>query len=265
MSTYKVSFPSPNPVPGEDPYDTLDTAELANTKLNDESIKEFNEDKSIHIIKYDFKSRKTMPTNKEEIYIEATCESIESGFKPIQILDTQTFVDEVARGAYQRKTPDASSYIIEAKTKLKTEFANKLLENGSLAINSRYNSFGYIYSGEDKIGTFENISIVSDTEFIMDDSQSVVGLERSINLSVQVFIEKKHAFLISIDRMKDSNTAVLDSITRIPEVPEEILILKGKDEYSSEDDFLIARRALVNTNLVADNIENAFDDMGDIF
>ena len=69
---YKVSFPSPNPAPGEDPFDTVDTDELENTKLNDESIKEFNDEKTVHVIKYYFGKRQVLP-NTEEIFIIAKC------------------------------------------------------------------------------------------------------------------------------------------------------------------------------------------------
>ena len=252
MAIYKVSFPNPNPKPGEDPIDTLDTAELKNTKLNDDSIRQLDEDKTVHIIKYEFNRRQIMPANVEQIYISASCSTIE-GLTPEEILDTQTFVDEVANGAYQRKTPDSSNYIIEAKTKLKTIFANKLLEDGHLAINSRYDSFGYIYAGEDKIGTLESININSDREITMEDLQSVVNLENAQNLSIQIFINKIHPFFINIDHMKNDKVAEIESISKVElAIPEEVVNLKQKNEYNTMDDFWASRRSMINTNLVPD-------------
>ena len=258
MAIYKVSFPSPHPVAGEDAYDVVDTMELKNTKLNDDSITQCNEAKTMHIIKYEFGQRMAMPSNKEEIFIKASCSSIDVEVE--EKLDIQTFVDEVARGAYQRKTPDSSTYIIEAKTKLKTAFASKLLEQGCLAINTRYNSFGYIYSGVDKIGTFENINIISETQFTIDDSQSIVELDNANSLSMQLNIEKQYPFLIEIDSMRSKTTAVLKSITNLDSgIPQEVLDLKLKDEYSTEEEFLAARRSMINTDLVEDNY--SLDDM----
>jgi hypothetical protein len=260
---YTVSFPNPNPAPGESQFDTVDTAELPNTKLNDESIREFNDDKTVHIIKYAFTSTHKMPENVEEIFVTATCDTIDESLKPMEKLDIQTFVDEVAKGAYQRKTPDSSEYIIEAKTKLKTIFANKLLENGCLAINSRYDSFGYIYAGDDIVGTFENINITSETELSIDDAQSLIDLEQAQSLSAQVYIEKKHALLLTINSIRNGNVATISNISKLDsvQIPEEILNLKTKDDYDSEEDFLAARRAMVNTNLATDNIESALDDI----
>lgn len=263
MAIYTVSFRSPNPAPGEDPFDTVDSEELSNTKLNDESIRQFDEDKTIHIIKYEFGRRQVMPTNVEQIFIKATCDTIDDTLAPEEVLDIQTFVDEVAKGAYQRKTPDSSEYIIEAKTKLKTIFANKLLANGSLAINSRYNSFGYIYAGDDKIGTFENINIDSESEFTMDDVQSIVDLTNANGIAIELYIEKEHSFYLDISRMKDKHTVVLGNIQKRDEaIPEEVMNIKAKSEYNSEEEFLSARRSLINTNLIADNF--ALDDLDDV-
>jgi hypothetical protein len=261
---YKVSFPNPNPAPGDDQFDTVDTDELKDTKLNEDSITELNEEKTVHAIKFEFGRRNLMPENVEQIYIVASCDGI-CDEKPEEILDAQTFVDEIARGAYARKTPDHSDYIILAKNKLKRFVANKILKNGSLVVNSTYNSFGYIYAGTDKIGTFENVNIKSETEITINDTQSIVDITKAQDVSLELFIEKKYSFNITINSIVDKNTIKINKIIKGSIVPEEVLSLKNVDEFSSYDDFLAARRGLVNTNLVADNFSLETEEFDEFF
>lgn len=255
MGIYKVSFLNPNNQSEE--FDVVDMDELENTKLNDETITQIDNEGTTHAIKYEFVRRFNKELdNEEEIFIKASCPSISNNVEE-EKLDIPTFVDGIANCAYNREIPDKSDYIIKTKSKLNAIFSRKLLDKGILMINGSYNSFGYIYANGEKIGTLEDITIKSLKEITCSYSQALVNLENAINVSIELYVERNHKIIINVDKITNGHDITINSMEKAidQEIPEEIINLKQKEEFSNEEEYNESRRSMISANLAINNFD----------
>lgn len=259
MSIIMLSFDNPNPEEGGDKRDWLDTNGIEEMlKFNSSLIQEFNSETN-HTIEYSMVAE-DIDENNANIFLVGSCESIDANDFRVQ-LDTQTIADELGKCSYSdTPIPDRIELIIETKKQIENYFSVKLLEKGSLSINSNYSGFGFVYSNGNKIASIESLKIASKDKIEYSDIVSLIDIEKVKDIFLKFYIDKKYCFNIQVSDPKDSTFSIKENGIEMVEetTPAEILALKAKNEIS-EEDFIESRKVLLDSDSLVEDVTEIGD------
>ena len=238
---YKVSFKSPIKDNDEE-YDNVDFSYLNKIILKKKTIKELD-----NSIEYDVSFRlysEQISDEIENLYLAGLNTKLKDSEIKVQI-ENQIFVDQIAQAFYDKKIPDHCECITKAKEEIIKEFGKILFDKGALCINSTYDCFGFLYTNNEKIGTFDGIKITKKNEVQILDYQSIVDIKNAINLTSEMYIENKSTFSFNVQNVVDDNLVINSLNLENNNVPEEIKSLKRKEDFASYDDFILSRREMI--------------------
>lgn len=258
---YRASFV--NPMDGE--YDTLDTTKIDQIELLKNSIRSFDGETKEFYISYEFYS--------DEInhIVVLRARNADLNFSEVFTLDMQRFVDECSRAAQNKKLPDSTDYIQELKHRASSSLAKELLKNNKLALNAPYNHFGFIYSGSDKIGTFESMTIENRDTIFLDDVFSLVNLSNVDNISFETYfngtsftgtIEYKESEFRST-KANDGHRFELSNFENEKKEESNIPSVDPISSYDTNEDFINSRKALLDVD--SQNESFSLDEFSDLF
>lgn len=241
-----VSFKSRLENSKED-YDYVDFDLVHKIPLVDIELEPLNDAQEIKAIKFSFK----MEDNK--LYIIGKLDNYDDVKYELEL---QQFTDSLANSIYDNLDVfDDSEYIKEYKDKIVKKFSELLFNDNILCTSGQYKCFGYIYKNNDKIGTIDDIEIISKNNIKLIDYQSLIELK---DCAAEIYItNKKYKFNI-----EDINEANITNINNFAFDKEEELDkeIKMKEEYSDYDEYLLARRNLISNNINNDeDIDIDFD------
>ena len=204
-------------------------------------------------VKFGFESVLLSP-KKEDLYITATSLMTDKIYKE-KIDDIQSFVDLICDNVYKnQQMPDTVPLIIQIKKRLIEKISNDLIDTKPvLFYDSPINGFGYIMSGEEKVGTFEAVIINrndTDKSIKLIKFQCIDKLSGINDLKLVFYSNKKFTYEIICKRVvsDDEGTIIVSSFSLIDEnVPDEIKCIKDSSCYEDIDEMYIDRRKLIGT------------------
>lgn len=257
---YKASFI--NPIDGE--HDTLDTTKIGFIDLLKNSIRTFDSEVREYYINYEFLNLE----EKQKVILRAKNDSF--NFTHDFDLDMQRFVDEASRAAQNKKLPDSTGYIQELKHKALSLLAAELLKINKLSLGASYPYFGFIYSGADKVATFESIIIDDRDEIILEDVVSIVSLDNVDNLSFETYFNNtKFTGKLSYTNIETTNKAnyshkfALSDFTKKEEENSNIPKVEPISTFNFNEDFISSRKSLLDINTNNDSF--SLDEFSDLF
>lgn len=241
--------------PGDDCI-TLNSARLNVIKLKNSAIQGVRDNK-IYKIEHTL-TVEDLDTPNEKVYFKSICEDL--NFVYLILMDMQKFTDEVYLAIQDKKLPDATDYIKEFKTESVSKFGDTLLkQTGEMTLNTEYDAFGYIYSGTDKIGTFEKIKFETTDTMGLVDVFSIIDLNKTEGLGIEYsLLDKKYVI--------QKPTYIGEHKLRVPSIvineTNDIDKVMPKEEFETYEDFIENRKSLLNINIGNDNLSiDEFDDL----
>lgn len=253
---YKVSFPSPLPNNSSE-YDEVDF-DLLNELIikKEELIAISNEDLEYEMF-FNLKAEK-VDSNKEKLYLVCVIKKID-GFTLKKELDIPTFVDQIAQSFYDDKIPDDCECIKEAKNYLIEQTSIELLKNNILLENGQYNCFGFILSNDNKVGTIDDIKIISNNKIEMKDYQSTIDLNNGIDLKAIININNEINYQFNINSVT-KNILNIDSFEiNTSNIFDNVKNLLTKKDYDNYEEYIQSRRDLIIENTYENNIDVDID------
>lgn len=241
--------------PGDDCI-TLDSSRLHVIKLKDSMI-EGIKNTSAYKIEHTFEVEDLNSAN-EKTYLKSVCKEID--FNSLLLIDMQKFTDEVYLAIQDKLLPDATEYMKELKAKSILEFGDFLLKNtGEMTLNTEYKSFGYIYSGLDKIGTFEKIKFIENNKINLLDVFSILSLNNTQEIGIEYYLLDKKYILKGIEYSDDNLFYFEDIIITENDLENKITPKENFEEY---EDFIENRKSLLDININNDSLSiDEFDDL----
>lgn len=241
--------------PGDDCI-TLNTERLNVIKFKNSTVQGVKDNKN-YKIQYRF-IVENLNLEDEKVYFESYCEDI--NFNHCILVDMQKFTDEVYLAIQDKKLPDSTEYIKDLKISSVSQFGDTLLKDeGEMTLDTEYDAFGYIYSGTDKVGTFEKIKFVNNNNINLIDVFSIIDLNKTENLQIEYSLSDKK-YIVQNPRYVDNYTLSFTSIETNNE--NDIEKVTPKNEFLSYEDFIENRKSLLNININNDNLSiDEFDDL----
>lgn len=240
---YKASFI--NPVDGQ--HDTIDTDKIDMISLNNSFLVSSEKE---YEIKYTFSYNNELIELKGEINGMATS---------IAFIEPQLFTDEMSRCIHTNKLPDSSDSISDAKAIIANQFRDTLLIEGITLKDVPYDTFGFVYSMGDKIGTFESIEMRQNKSIKFTHLLSIIELENAKDISFEFILSgNKYSSTASC---KEKDILTYDNL--IIEKTTEVYDVVSKDDYACVEDMYEDRRKLVSSMSVEDN--TSVDEFNDLF
>lgn len=241
--------------PGDD-LTTLNSAKLHVVKFKDSSVEGVRDNKKYkieHLLVVD-----DLDTPDEKVYFKSICEDLD--FVSLILMDMQKFTDQVYLAIQDKKLPDSTEYIKELKTASVSKFGDTLLkQDGEMTLDTEYTAFGFIYSGFDKVGTFEKIKFENSNTMKLIDVFSIIDLDKTEDLGIEYSLLNKK-YVIQNPQYINNNTLRVPSITISDENNIEEVI--PREKFSSNEEFIENRKSLLNINVGNDNLSiDEFDDL----
>lgn len=175
-------------------------------------------------------------------------------------VDIQTFVDQTSVAAENRQLPDNTEHLSKLKKNLEYKFALRKIIDGVLFTKCTYKCLGFIISNGDKVATFDEFSLRSDsanenTVINISDAVSLIDINSIDNVFIDIFIDKKYKYELRIR----NNNSVLEilNINKIddPIITLDVLEARTKEEIGNDDEFIVERKRMLNINTSIDDFE----------
>ena len=185
-----------------------------------------------------------------------------------EILDIESFMKAVINIYESMEDININEYFISIKNKLGAEIVELYSKkNKVLCENIEYNFFGYIYSEENIIGTFDKLLIaeienqinydIDTTNIIVKKVISNLDIEKCKDLSIKFYFNG-HSIIFNglkgITRTADECNFFFSSVTKIKE--KENPFADIKTDFKTEEERINNRKELININI---NDEYDFD------
>lgn len=230
-------------IKGHTEQHTIDTNILPDIKMDSNYLQLFeNKDISYEII-YSL----SHDEEKKVIVLTGRCPDIKGSESVHYDIDPIKFADEMSIMLRDKDLIENMPSIKAGKEEMIKHFCKQLLDNnGSLCVNSIYDCFAYIYANGEKVGTFETMNIINNSSIKISDYQSVIELPNLKDVYIDLFINNKIHFGMNISNIEDDILTITDTNREEVEIPKEILNLKPKNSFETEEDFLLDRRSLIS-------------------
>lgn len=240
-----------NPNDGE--HDTIDSSRMHQIEPLKTSLEVKGNGNNTYELKYSFTEEVD-----GEVYLTATCSDI--NFLFAQKLEMQKFTDEISSAARNKKSPDSTEYLISLKEIATTALGSALLKIGKVVIGSKYEFFGFILSGEERVGTLDGIKFTTNDEIELFDCTSIGDISNMIELNIEIEFNNKY-YIGTLTHKRDYVFNIKDfiEIERDFNFPE----IKEKSTYLSNEDFVKDRQSLISLNQNDENFD--IDEFSDLF
>jgi len=256
-----------NPETGQ--LDWIDLANLSKLPLIPSQITRFKDVRET-LISFRFESDNA---NKMiQLFAEYTYNNERIVSQP-QNIDEELFANELAQNVYSDNTVDNAPAVIEAKRKAIQEIGEYLLDRGALISNVELSGIGFICSDEARIFTIEKMFVNAyqngTADIMLINCVGNANLKNVINPNI-VFYTDNHKLVINNYTIReDSNDLVRNycvtisdvSIQSIDEKVDYEKIELNKDDEESLEEFLIARRSLLDNETSDDEFDDRFADI----
>lgn len=248
-----------NPTNSEE-KDIFDTNKLDIITFNSTILESSNNN---YEVTYLVKFKEDLDVNNNKIIFEGSFKYRDSSIIYSTELDPQELTNQAAEAIYERTEIDNKEIIIMAKENIIYQIRDLLLLEGVILKDTRYNSFGYIYSDGDKIATFETVKVSSRTielghVFTMFDLNNIDNIYISFLIA-----NKKYTCTVTYNNNNIFNFNELDIIDIDESIDVKDFKVISMEDFIDEEKLIENRKTLLSSIVTIDNTN--IDDYDDLF